>query len=829
MKKTLHFSLALILSASAFISVYGKKQDVLPENKFASYFEKAYQLHPGIPKGVLEAVAFTNTRFQHLTHTATDAKSCIGIPEAYGVMGLTLDGKNYFSDNLVYVANLSGYSVDEVKNNPEKNILAYAKAFELLMNSMADSRVIESNDVENIGWVLSSLSELPHQNAGQSFAFYSHIYSCLSFMNDPSFQVKYNFPNYNFNLQKYFGENYEILSASRVAVSSEKVSDSKGNILKEGTLPGIQSPDYPPALWNQAASCNFSSRSGTPVSAVTIHTVQGSYAGCISWFQNCNASVSAHYVVRSSDGQITQMVYEASKGWHVGSENPYTIGIEHEGYVNNASWYTTNMYTESANLCADICASGYGIPPLRTGFQPWMPSTYYNQAGIPGSCTKIKGHMHYPNQSHTDPGPNWNWDYFYKLINPQPAPTTLTTGTGTFYDSGGAGGNYGDDERLVWVISPGGATSVTLTFSSFDLENTWDYMYVYDGSDVWAPLIGYYTGTTNPGTLIANSGTMTVEFRSDCATTAAGWNASWTSNSTTVTPANLSSALWGCPNDGVTFNWQNSGNGWFVDVSDDPNFSYFWNKDVTGLTTVNCPGGFALNTNPNDFLGFQPSTTYYWRIWDGVSQTAGNPFTTPNCVYMNTTCSGTFDDTGGPAAAYSGNEDYTTIIQPASASSVTMTFTSFDLETNFDSLWIWDGLPNSSLIGTYTGTNSPGTVTANTAMMSLRFKADPFVNNAGWTATWSCVSTTGTNEQNNSDAVIIFPNPFSEFATIQILNYNSQTTGFKLFDVFGREVRTMQLETSSIKLERGSLASGMYFYELYKGEGISGKGKLIIE
>jgi len=127
------------------------------------------------------------------------------------------------------------------------------------------------------------------------------------------------------------------------------------------------------------------------------------------------------------------MVLEANKAWHVGTENPYTIGLEHEGYVNTGSWYTTAMYNSSAALVKDICNSGYGINPLRTGFWPWLPTTHYNSSGIPGSCTKIKGHQHYPNQTHTDPNQYWNWDRYYKLVNsPYTITATYTASSGTF-------------------------------------------------------------------------------------------------------------------------------------------------------------------------------------------------------------------------------------------------------------------------------------------------------------------------------------------------------------------------------------------------------------
>jgi PKD repeat protein/N-acetyl-anhydromuramyl-L-alanine amidase AmpD len=286
----------------------------------------------------------------------------------------------------------------------------------------------------------------------------------------------------------------------------------------------LKSADYPPALWTATPTCNYSSRSGTAISAVTIHTIQGSYAGAISWAQNCSANVSYHYVVRSSDGQVTQMVLEADKGWHVGAENPYTIGIEHEGYVSDASWYTTALYTASADLCRDITTSGYGINPLRTYYG--ASSTGIN---VLGGCTKIKGHQHYPNNTHTDPGINWDWPRFYHLINDAPSITTQSTASGTLYDSGGATGNYTDDERELWLIQPTGATNVTITFNSFDLEANWDYMFIYDGTTTDDPLLGTYTGTTNPGTITSTGDALLIEFRSDCATNNPGWEIVWNS------------------------------------------------------------------------------------------------------------------------------------------------------------------------------------------------------------------------------------------------------------------------------------------------------------
>jgi N-acetyl-anhydromuramyl-L-alanine amidase AmpD len=516
MKRSLLTPLFVLISVAAFAF------KSIPENNYANAFAKAYKENPTVPKGMLEAIAFTNTRFTHLD--GNEQESCLGIPKAYGVMGLTLDGKGYFRNNLVYISQLSGYSVKDITESPEKNILAFAKAYASIRATMD----FDHGGLEEEIPVIIALSELPDGDIAQNFALASHVYAVLSFLDSPEYQSAYGFPAQTINFNRGFGDNLDILRSSQVTIAGKNISNNNGQTYKADPSLSTQSTDYGPAIWNPAASCNYSSRNGTLVSAVTIHTVQGTYAGCISWFQNCNAGVSAHYVLRSSDGQVTQMVSEAQKAWHVGSENPYTIGLEHEGYINTASWYTNAMYQGSANLVRDICNSGYGINPLRTYYGPGC-SGGSSTCGI-GACTKIKGHQMYPNQSHTDPGPNWNWAYYYLLINNNPTVTSYTTASGTFYDSGGSTGNYADDERKLYLISPTGATTVTLNFSSFDTEAGWDYMFIYDGNSTSAPLIGSYDGTNTPGTVSSSGGSILVEFRSDCATTSPGWACSWSSN-----------------------------------------------------------------------------------------------------------------------------------------------------------------------------------------------------------------------------------------------------------------------------------------------------------
>ena len=521
----------LILNILLLLSLFSYNQQ---EQNYTVYFNEAYLAYPNIPKGYLEAIAWANTHIDHKT-TQNTKPSDIGMPFGWTAFYLVEDGKGWFKNNLKTVSTLSGISIETIKWTPKMAIMAYAKAY----NQLLQQKNIFSVSLKDHINILKELSYLPDNpnNSILDYAFYSYVYELVQFLNNVDNQQKFHFPAYQIDLKEIVGvNNAHVLTSPKIQISEHGIiSEDK---TQYQPLSKAACPDYNVSWCSWVASPNYSSRSGTAITNVVIHTVQGSYSGCISWFQNPSAQASTHYVVRSSDGQLTQMVLESDKAWHVGSENPYTVGYEHEGYVEQNTWYTMPMYQRSADLTRDICQA-YGINTHRMFYRDTLDdgtALDYGLHVLAGSsyCTKISGHQHLPNQTHNDPGPYWTWDTYYKLVNNNPTVTTLTASSGTLYDSGGAAGNYGDDERKVWVIQPTGASQVTLTFTSFAVEANYDFLYIYDGPSVWSPRIGRYN-TQSPGTITSTGGAITIEFRSDCATTAAGWVANWTS----VTPDNV--------------------------------------------------------------------------------------------------------------------------------------------------------------------------------------------------------------------------------------------------------------------------------------------------
>ncbi|WP_433870279.1 N-acetylmuramoyl-L-alanine amidase [Saccharopolyspora sp. CA-218241] len=149
------------------------------------------------------------------------------------------------------------------------------------------------------------------------------------------------------------------------------------------------------------------------IDSIVIHDTELSYQATISAFQNPASGSAAHYVVRSSDGQITQMIPTKDMAWQAGSwdRNITSIGIEHEGWAaEGGTWYTEKMYRSSAKLVRHL-ADKYDIPLDREHI--------IGHDEVSAETPAKAGLEHY------DPGPYWDWDRYMELIG---APAEEGTG-----------------------------------------------------------------------------------------------------------------------------------------------------------------------------------------------------------------------------------------------------------------------------------------------------------------------------------------------------------------------------------------------------------------
>ncbi|MBL4585966.1 MAG: M4 family metallopeptidase, partial [Flavobacteriales bacterium] len=125
------------------------------------------------------------------------------------------------------------------------------------------------------------------------------------------------------------------------------------------------------------------------------------------------------------------------------------------------------------------------------------------------------------------------------FLMPDNGSQTLTSCTGTLYDDGGPNNNYQDNNNVITTISPDGATSVTLNFSSFGFEATYDYLFIYDGPSTASPLIGQYDGFNLPngGTIISSGASITLRQNSDPYVTESGFALTWECAQTNAAPS----------------------------------------------------------------------------------------------------------------------------------------------------------------------------------------------------------------------------------------------------------------------------------------------------
>jgi len=154
----------------------------------------------------------------------------------------------------------------------------------------------------------------------------------------------------------------------------------------------------------------------------------------------------------------------------------------------------------------------------------------YSGTTLPAQLVASSGKMliHFTSDGSTVKA-GWSANYVGNTITSYcSGTTTLTASTGTFSDGSGSN-NYSNNSDCYWSITPTGASSVKLTFTSFQTESGNDKIYIYDGTTVNDPLLATYSGTSIPASVTANSGKMLVRFTSNASTTKAGWSAKYTS------------------------------------------------------------------------------------------------------------------------------------------------------------------------------------------------------------------------------------------------------------------------------------------------------------
>ncbi|MEW2490407.1 peptidoglycan-binding protein [Streptomyces sp. NPDC048411] len=308
-----------------------------------------------VPRDLLAAVGYGET---HLDGHAGHPSQANG----YGVMHLVSNPRNH---TLETAAALTGAPLSKLRRDTAANILGGAA----VLRAYADRIGLDGDERDDINAWYPAVARYSGMTGRAAALYADAVYTFLA-----------------------NGIVTTVPGGERVSVTARPVAPEKGSFSDRGSR--TQSPDYPSALWAPADPNNFTKGRSAPINKVIIHVTQGSYSGSISWFQDPTSEVSAHYVIRSSDGQITQMVRNSDTAYHARGANAWALGIEHEGFIDDPSWFTDAMYRSSAALTSALC-DRYGIPKDRA---------------------HIIGHSEAAGSDHTDPGTYWDWARYMSYV-----------------------------------------------------------------------------------------------------------------------------------------------------------------------------------------------------------------------------------------------------------------------------------------------------------------------------------------------------------------------------------------------------------------------------
>jgi N-acetyl-anhydromuramyl-L-alanine amidase AmpD len=357
-------------------TVVGAGAAPLPPSEWDAAFARAGAAR-GVDPALLHAVAWVETRGQEVEpEHADDALDHHGRPPAWGVMALR-------GGALERAAALAGLEPGRVRRDAAAGIDAAAA----LLADYARS---------------AGVAHLPAEQWGPALELYFGLDGAegrRAYVHDAVLPA---------------------LARARAAGAAMAGAAGAGRAAAAECKPVAPPPPPPPpppagtvtTVWR--ASPNFNARAAGiagQVSMIIVHTCEGAYVGCWSWLTNTASGVSAHYVVDEEGTQISQLVHEQDRAWHIGAtyactlnhgrrcdlegvqSNHFTVGIEHAGYARQTSF-----------------------PSTQTDVSARLACTISRAHGVPRDPQHIVGHGQLQPYNRTDPGPNWPWTRYLAAV-----------------------------------------------------------------------------------------------------------------------------------------------------------------------------------------------------------------------------------------------------------------------------------------------------------------------------------------------------------------------------------------------------------------------------
>jgi Negative regulator of beta-lactamase expression len=400
--------LLIVFTLSNFLSpperAYAAESASETSNQLQSAFESAAkEFH--VPLSILMSVSYNETLWeQHNGQPSTSG--------GYGVMHLT------------QVSQLPSIDINAKGNgnNPntsqDPDLHTLDKAAGLIG---ASSDLLKKDPAENIRGGAALLAQYEKQTTGKLSTNPAKWYGAVAkYSNSAAQTFAEDFANQVYTTINQ-GAQRKTSDGQTVNLATSKVTPDKQTAtslhLQKSSTTGLDGPkgvdmQYVPALYQSFSPAqgdygnyDLANRpaDGLKIQYIIIHDSEVSYQGTIDTFLRPTYT-SANYVIRSSDGQITEMVRPNNVAWQAGNWyiNSHSIGIEHEGYAAQGStWYSEPMYRESAKL-VNYLAKRFNIPLDRQHI--------LGHDNVPGLSVAYQKGMHW------DPATYWDWSHYFDLL-----------------------------------------------------------------------------------------------------------------------------------------------------------------------------------------------------------------------------------------------------------------------------------------------------------------------------------------------------------------------------------------------------------------------------
>uniref|UniRef100_A0A3B3DJN6 CUB and Sushi multiple domains 3b n=1 Tax=Oryzias melastigma TaxID=30732 RepID=A0A3B3DJN6_ORYME len=255
---------------------------------------------------------------------------------------------------------------------------------------------------------------------------------------------------------------------------------------------------------------------------------------------------------------------------------------------------------------------------------------------------------------------------------------------------------YDNNLRCTWTIDVDSGNIVSLQFLAFDTEASHDMLKVWDGPPENEMPLAELSGSLLPEGIHSTLNTVTVQFETDFYISKSGFAIQFSSSVATA-----------CRDPGVPMNGSRSGDG----------------REPGDSVSFQCDPGYELQGD-DKITCIQVDNRYYWQP------------SPPVCIAP---CGGNLTGSNGFILSpnyphpYPHSKDCDWLIAVNADYVLSLAFISFNIEPNYDFLYIYDGPDsNSPLIGSFQDSKLPERIESSSNTMLLAFRSDGSVSYTGF-------------------------------------------------------------------------------------------------